>query len=110
VLVLLAAGAVLMRRRGGTSPEAEWAVTQLTMEAPGFSAQPAYPAQMQQPVATQPGYPGTVQQPVATQPAYAPPVVQPDPARDYYNGLLAQGYPHEDAVRYTQQYFAEFRG
>lgn len=110
VLVLLAAGAFLMRRRGGTSPEADWAVTQLTMEAPAFSAQPAYPAQMQQPVATQPGYPGAVQQPVATQPAYAPPVAQPDPARDYYNGLLAQGYPHEDAVRYTQQYFAEFRG
>ena len=31
-----------------------------------------------------------------------PAVAQPDPAREYYNGLLAQGYPHEDAVRYTQ--------
>ena len=29
---------------------------------------------------------------------------------EYYNGLIAQGYPHEDAVRYTQQYFAEFFG
>jgi len=48
------------------------------------------------------------------QAVYAPPVqpapVIPDPARDYYNGLIAQGYPHEDAVRYTQQYFNEFRG
>ena len=39
-----------------------------------------------------------------------PAVAQPDPAREYYNGLLAQGYPHEDAVRYTQQYFQQFRG
>ena len=47
----------------------------------------------------------------AVQPAAAPPpVAQPDPAREYYNGLLAQGYPHEDAVRYTQQYFQQFRG
>jgi len=44
------------------------------------------------------------------QPVYAPPPVQPDPSTEYYNGLIAQGYPHEDAVRYTQQYFAEFRG
>ena len=31
-------------------------------------------------------------------------------AREYYNSLIAQGYPHEDAVRYTQQYFAQFHG
>ena len=38
------------------------------------------------------------------------PVAQPDPARDYYQGLVNQGYPHEHAVAYTQQYFPEFNG
>jgi hypothetical protein len=107
LLVVLALFGVLMRRRGGGSNEGEWAVTQLNMEAPAFAAQPGYggvPQTATMPV-TQPGF----AQP-ATQPAYTPPVQQPDPAREYYNGLIAQGYPHEDAVRYTQQYFNQFRG
>jgi len=41
-------------------------------------------------------------------------VVQPapvaDPARDYYNGLLTQGYPAPDALAYTQQYYPGFQG
>ena len=35
---------------------------------------------------------------------------QPDPAREYYQGLVNQGYPHEHAVAYTQQYFPGFVG
>jgi len=36
--------------------------------------------------------------------------VQPDPAREYYQKLVSQGYPHENAVAYTQHYFPEFTG
>ncbi len=35
---------------------------------------------------------------------------QPDPAREYYQSLVNQGYPHEHAVAYTQQYFPGFVG
>ena len=109
LLFILALLALLMRRRGGTD-EGEWAVTQLNMETPAYAATSTYVTpppgfgvpQSVQPVATAP--------PAVAQPVYAPPPVQPDPSTEYYNGLIAQGYPHEDAVRYTQQYFAEFRG
>ena len=95
--------------RGRKQDEAkDFAVTQLNMEMPPMTAQPM----VGQPAyAPQPGYSApVVQQPAVVQPAYVPPPPQPDPAREYYNGLIAQGYPHEDAVRYTQQYFAEFHG
>ena len=53
-----------------------------------------------------------IQQPVLQQQqtVVQSPVAQPDPARDYYQGLVNQGYPHEHAVAYTQQYFPEFNG
>ena len=77
---------------------------------PGFAAPVAMPDFGAQPVsqpAAQPAYAA----PVAMPDFNAQPVVaQPDPARDYYNSLLAQGYPHDDAVRYTQQYFQQFQG
>jgi len=38
------------------------------------------------------------------------PVTAADPAREYYQNLLNQGYPHEHAVAYTQQYFPNFMG
>jgi hypothetical protein len=59
-----------------------------------------YPQQShyQQPVA-QNGPP--VQQTVAL-------VAQPDPGLEYYQKLVAQGYPHEHAVAYTQQYYPQF--
>jgi hypothetical protein len=41
---------------------------------------------------------------------YQQPAVQSDPARDYYQNLVSQGYPHEHAVAYTQQYFPHFQG
>ena len=34
---------------------------------------------------------------------------QSDPAMIYYQNLVAQGYPHEHAVAYTQQYYPQFR-
>jgi hypothetical protein len=35
--------------------------------------------------------------------------VAADPARTYYEGLLAQGYPAADALGYTQQYYPTFQ-
>ena len=42
--------------------------------------------------------------------AYTQQSAQPDPAREYYQSLVNQGYPHEHAVAYTQQYFPGFVG
>ena len=42
--------------------------------------------------------------------AYTQQSAQPDPAREYYQSLVNQGYPHEHAVAYTQQYFPGFAG
>ena len=72
---------------------------------PNMAAQPAaavaMPNMAAQPVqATQP----------AVQPVAQPAPVQPDPAREYYNGLIAQGYPQESALQYTQQYYPAFQG
>jgi hypothetical protein len=51
---------------------------------------------------------------VAQIPQVVQPVAQPapaaDPARAYYDGLLAQGYPAPDALGYTQQYYPAFQG
>ena len=41
---------------------------------------------------------------------YPQQTVQSDPAREYYQNLVNQGYPHEHAVAYTQQYFPSFIG
>ena len=105
LLIIVAAGGMLMRTRRRPSNET-WGMDAQGMAMPDFSAQPV----AQQSYVAQPQYAATVQQPAVAQPNYAAPVAQPDPAREYYNGLIAQGYPHEDAVRYTQQYFAEFFG
>ena len=64
---------------------------------PNFSAQPA----AAQPVAAVPA---------AVAPVAQPAPVQPDPAREYYNGLIAQGYPQPSALQYTQQYYPTFQG
>ena len=112
LVVALVLVGLIMRRRGRKEEDKTWAAPG---GMPDFSAQPsavAMPDFSAQPAVAQPMY---AQQPTpavaAVQPAVVPPpVAQPDPAREYYNGLLAQGYPHEDAVRYTQQYFQQFRG
>ena len=112
LVVALVLVGLIMRRRGRKQEDKTWAAPG---GMPDFSAQPsavAMPDFSAQPAVAQPMY---AQQPTpavaAVQPAMVPPpVAQPDPAREYYNGLLAQGYPHDDAVRYTQQYFQQFRG
>ena len=117
LVVALALLGLFMRRRGGKDDDKAWSTP---VGMPDFSAQPgamAVPDFSAQPATAQPMYAQQItpvaqqQHPAAVQPtAVPPPVAQPDPAREYYNGLLAQGYPHEDAVRYTQQYFQQFRG
>ena len=72
---------------------------------PNMAAQPAATVAM----------PNMAAQPVqaaqpAVQPVAQPAPVQPDPAREYYNGLIAQGYPQESALQYTQQYYPAFQG
>ena len=59
----------------------------------------------QQPAVMQQNYQTVAQ----NQPAAHPQIAQ-DPARDYYQNLINQGYPHEHAVAYTQQYFPGFSG
>ena len=106
LLVVLALIGFLMRGRGGKDEKTQWKVPP-SVGMPDFNAQP---------MTAQPAYAAPVAmpdfnaQPAAAQPAYVAPVAQPDPAREYYNSLIAQGYPHDDAVRYTQQYFAQFHG
>ena len=72
---------------------------------PNMAAQPAAAVAM----------PNMAAQPVqaaqpAVQPVAQPAPVQSDPAREYYNGLIAQGYPQESALQYTQQYYPAFQG
>ena len=98
-LVILAGIGAVLFVRGKSDNETEQFLNSVEQVAmPNFQAQPAGQVAM----------PNFQAQPVAQ---VAPqPAAMPDPARDYYNGLLAQGYPHDEAVRYTQQYFQEFRG
>ena len=79
-------------------------------EMPNMGAQPtqavAMPNMGAQPVAQQYAAPVAMAPAVVAQ---TQPVAQPDPARDYYNGLVAQGYPSADAMTYTRQYYPEFQ-
>jgi len=90
-----AAGMPNMYAQPAAQPVAQPAATP-AVAMPDFAAQPA---------AVAPAVVAPVAQPVA-QPA----PVQPDPAREYYNGLVAQGYPQASAVQYTQQYYPTFQG
>jgi hypothetical protein len=99
LIVILAGVGALLFMRGRSNEEEQQIVNNMGHVAmPNFQAQPAAQVAM----------PNFQAQPAAQIPPQ--PAAMPDPARDYYNGLLAQGYPHGEAVRYTQQYFQEFRG
>ncbi|MDE0557279.1 MAG: thrombospondin type 3 repeat-containing protein [Candidatus Poseidoniaceae archaeon] len=114
---------VMLRRKPEEVQDKSWTAASPMPEMPNMGAQPtqavampnmsaqptqavAMPNMGAQPVAQQ------YVAPVATVPAVVAqpqPVVQPDPARDYYNGLVAQGYPAADALAYTRQYYPTFQ-
>ena len=90
---------------------------------PDMSAQPlnhsahppvAMPNMNAQPVTSMPNQHAQSISSSQTTPAYQQPVAQPQvyvnpDALNYYNGLIAQGYPQESALTYTQQYYPDFR-
>jgi len=110
----LAGGAFFLRGRSADDEQKAWA-------QPAAGGMPSMPSMTAQPAAV--AMPNFAAQPVAQQAVatYAAPAVQAiqpvsqpapvaDPARDYYNGLLAQGYPAADAIGYTQHYYPTFQG
>ena len=119
---LLAGGAFLLRGRNGDDEQKAWAQPTAggMPPMPSMSAQPAavaMPNFAAQPVAQPAVQPIAQQVYSAAIPQVAQPVAQvaqpapvADPARDYYNGLLAQGYPAADALGYTKQYYPAFQG
>ena len=103
LVVLVLAGLGFMMTRKGDGADVAKQLPNVAMHQP-MQQQVVMPAVQQNPYV----------QPTPTQSyaqaAVAPPVPQPDPAREYYNGLIAQGYPAESAVSYTAQYFPGFQG
>ena len=100
---------------GGAMPAMPNMAAQPTVLMPNYSNTAAPVAGGMPNMAAQPAaavaMPNMAAQPVqAAQPAAQPAPVQPDPAREYYNGLIAQGYPQESALQYTQQYYPAFQG
>ena len=116
VIALLAGGAFFLRGRNGVEEEKAWDQPHSggMPPMPLMSAQPAAAVAMPN-FAAQPVVQPMAQQVYAAQiPQVVQPVAQPapaaDPARAYYDGLLAQGYPAPDALGYTQQYYPAFQG
>jgi len=107
---------------GGAMPAMPNMGAQPAVMMPNYAATPApavgMPNMGAQPAATPAvAMPNFAAQPVAAAVASAvvAPVAQPapiqaDPAREYYNGLIAQGYPQANAIQYTQQYYPTFQG
>ena len=98
VLALAGAGFMMTRKGEGIVKQ----IPDVTMHQP-MQQQVVMPAAQQNP------YVQPTQTQTYAQVAEAPPVAQPDPAREYYNGLIAQGYPSESAASYTAQYFPGFQ-
>jgi hypothetical protein len=98
---------------GGAMPAMPNMGAQPAVMMPNYSNTPAPIAGGMPNMAAQPAaavaMPNMAAQPAA-QPVAQPAPVQPDPAREYYNGLIAQGYPQESAVQYTQKYYPAFQG
>ena len=111
VLIIIGAIAfVMLRRKPEGVQDKSWTAGSPMPEMPNMGAQPtqavAMPNMGAQPVAQQYVAPVAIAPAVVAQPQ---PVAQPDPARDYYNGLVAQGYPAADAMAYTRQYYPAFQ-
>tara|TARA_B110000438_G_scaffold244146_1_gene244490 strand:+ start:443 stop:1345 length:903 start_codon:yes stop_codon:yes gene_type:complete len=79
------------------------------MGAPVVGAPGGAVPMMGAPVAVAPMAAPVAAQPMAV-PVAAAPVAQPDPAREYYNGLLTQGYDAASATQYTAQHYPGFQG
>ena len=114
VLILIGVIAfVMLRSKPEEGQDKSWTAGSPMPEMPNMGAQPTqavampdFSAQPTQAVAQQYAAPIAMAPAVVAQPQ---PVAQPDPARDYYNGLVAQGYPSADAMTYTRQYYPEFQ-
>jgi len=117
VLIIIGAIAfVMLRRKPEGVQDKSWTAGSPMPEMPNMGAQPtqavAMPNMGAQPVAQQYAAPVAIAPAVVAQPqpvAQPQSVAQPDPARDYYNGLVAQGYPAADAMAYTRQYYPAFQ-
>ena len=117
VLIIIGAIAfVMLRSKPEEGQDKSWTAASPMPTMPNMGAQPV--AQQYAAPVAMPTMPNMSAQPVAQQyvapvaiaPAVvAQPVAQPDTARDYYNGLVAQGYPSADAMAYTRQYYPEFQ-
>ncbi len=116
IIALLAGGAFFLRGRNGVEEEKAWDQPHAggMPPMPSMSAQPAAAVAMPNFAAQPVVQPMAQQAYVAQIPQVVQPVAQPapaaDPARAYYDGLLAQGYPAPDALGYTQQYYPAFQG
>ena len=114
VLILIGVIAfVMLRSKPEEGQDKSWTAGSPMPEMPNMGAQPTqavampdFSAQPTQAVAQQYAAPVAMAPAVVAQ---TQPVAQPDPARDYYNGLVAQGYPSADAMTYTRQYYPEFQ-
>ena len=114
VLIIIGAIAfVMLRRKPEEVQDKSWIAGSPMPEMPNMGAQPTqavampdFSAQPTQAVAQQYVAPVAIAPAVVAQPQ---PVVQPDPARDYYNDLVAKGYPAADAMAYTRQYYPTFQ-
>ena len=100
VLVLAGLGFMMTRKRDGAD---------VAKQLPNMGMHQPMQQQVVMPAAQQNPYVQPTQTQTYAQAAVAPPTPQPDPAREYYNGLIAQGYPPESAASYTTQYFPGFQ-
>ena len=97
ILILVILGALLfVRNRRSSEQYTNANLNYQSINMPNSQAQQQVPQQ---------NFPGN-----QVMQAYTQQSAQPDPAREYYQSLVNQGYPHEHAVAYTQQYFPGFVG
>lgn len=119
LIAVVGLGVLFLRKPDEEGVEKSW---NDGLSTPAGGAMPVMPNMGAQPAATTPNMyaqpaatpavamPNFSAQPVAVAAVAQPAPVQADPAREYCNGLMAQGYPHADAIRYTQQYYPTFQG
>ena len=92
VLILIILGALFFLRNRGSNKQYDSMNMDYAMNQQSYANSQQHPIAQQQQVTIQPQS------------------VQSSPARDYYQSLINQGYPHEHAIAYTQQYYPGFNG